>query len=231
MRSLVVLPILAAFAAAFFAPSATAEPPHENIEPGPIGWEKHIAPGFDPPIEYVIVHGSAWMDPAFSWKDCVEKWGPGAAPVLVNLYRNPEWAKFRDTVLSLIGVFSTPEVKSFLESEYAKELAQSTREGQNKLPRLLALMRTIDPERAKQWVDEGLKDIASPHFRTFVIELQNRVAQTKNAEDRAKLELLLKMRGEGELRTSILHTLEYDKSIQRAEEPMDKILKLEGEKK
>ena len=206
--------------------AAWASPPPPP-GPGPIGWEKRIAPGFDPPIEYVIVYGTGWIGPDATLRDVAAKWGGGAIKVLGAMYADEEWKEYHEPILSTIALIDAKESTEFLEAQYKDVLSRSNPKPADKseLSRLLSLLRARDPERANQLVDEGLKDMASPHFDTFVYDLTNRYTASRDAQLKAKLDDVLQTLPEGNLlRKSIADRLEGERSLQRADEPMDAIL-------
>lgn len=230
MRGLWYSAVVVAFAGILCAPPCAADYREETLVP-PIGWEKQVSPGFEPPVEYTVVYAGAGLEPSLTIKDCAPKWGPDAVRVLIELYRNPEWAGFQERILSGIVLFSTPEVKTFLEEEYAQELKKTDAKKPAQLMLFLSLMRKIDPDRAKQWVDEGLKDSTGPHFQTFVFDLRERAFQTHNPDVQAQLTRVLNSLPEGELRKALAASIEAmmanQRTEQRTNEPMRVILEKE----
>ena len=192
---------------------------------GPIGWEKRITPGFDPPIEYCVVYGTTWIDPAPKMEECVAKWGPTAVPVLIKLYRDPQWAALQPRVLDIIGLFPpTTETKDFLLAEFATARAAITGDQDIwRLPyRLLSMIRKADPQRADALVEEGLKNPTDPCFETFVQDLFYRASEAGNKDAQARLDQVLQTLPENNpLRKSILSRYEYNKAAGRANESID----------
>ncbi|MFA6244726.1 MAG: hypothetical protein WC655_27525 [Candidatus Hydrogenedentales bacterium] len=209
--------------------AAWASPPPPP-GPGPIGWEKRIAKGFDPPIEYVIVYGTEWIGPDVQMNDLVAKWGPGAVEVLAAMYRDPEWKEFRYGILNAIMLFDVKESKDFLVARYeeVRSRPNPTPQDKGELSSFLLRIRTHDPKRADQLVDEGLKDKSSPHFDTFVYDLSNRFVTSGDVALKAKLDGVLQaLPEESQLRQAVNYSLEASKARQRASEPMDEILSKE----
>jgi len=197
---------------------------------GPIGWEKKVTPGFDPPIEYVLVFETDWLDPRPAPEELWKKWGPGAAPVLEKLYHDPAWAELQRPILQLLATSSDPTVAEFFAQELVttSALPNPTEEISAKVRQLLWFIQKLDPKRAGKLIEDGLRDPRSPHFQTFANSLQVLAAQRDNEDAKAQLDKLLNSLAEDNpLRKSIVYSITYNKTIQRADEPMDLILKKE----
>jgi len=116
--------------------------------PGPIGWETRITTGFDPPVEYVLVFG---VEPGESYDDLSERWGPDAKPLLMRLYRDPDWRRQKHTALNLLAQYADPDVAAFAREEMPK-LIETPVEDRNRQVALQPFLRMI----ATQDADEAI---------------------------------------------------------------------------
>ena len=209
----------------------------ETPKPGPIGWEKRVAPGFDPPVEYVVVYGTNRLDSRLSASDYVAKWGPNALPVLITLYRSPEWAPWRRDIVVLVSGFRSPEALDFMIEEHnvLRGRDRMTNEERWVFSGLLYYIGQIDPKRADDLVEEGLKTPDGPHAETYVHYLAGKLGRVDRdgtgASARARLQKLLEaLPPQAPLREIVDGALYGSKSVRRAKEPMDKILATEKRK-
>ena len=202
--------------------------------PGPIGWEKRLTPGFDPPIEYVVVYESWGPGPGKEVDGYITQWGPGAGPVLVALYQNPDWKEFHHQILSVMDKVDAPEVTSFLMEE-AKQLA-STKEAPPRPDyekvRLLNMLAKRDAAAADAVAFEIAQNPAHPYFESIIGYLSIRATQENGAACKAKLEELAADTSDARLRDRIERTFKGDAAQNRANEPMSVVLQREakGEK-
>lgn len=225
MRGVIVLLALLLVSTTAF-PSMWPEP-----LPGPIGWETRITPGFDPPIEYFIVYGGRGE---LSRDELLAKWGPGAVSVLVKLYRDPEWAEWKDKILLIISIFRTAEVMEFLTSEFAEARDQVpvTLKQRICLGYLLGMIRSRDPECADTLLEEGLKAPEGPYWREYAAYLAERIRPGAKTEEsnaaRARIgQLLQTLPEKNPMRDFLTDAIFGSKEVRRAKEPMDVILKKE----
>ena len=66
----------------------------------PEGWQEAITPGFDPPIEAVLVEkGDMTSEQAEKY---MAAWGEDSIPVFIRLYGTPAWAAFQGRILSCL---------------------------------------------------------------------------------------------------------------------------------
>lgn len=202
--------------------------------PGPIGWEKRLAPGFDPPIEYVVMYECWGPGPRKEVDGYVAQWGPGAGPVLVALYRNPDWKGFRDQILDILNKVDAPEVTAFLAEE-AERLA-STKEAPPRPDyekvRLLNMLAKRDANAADAVAFAIAQNPAHPYFESIIGYLSIRATQENGAACKAKLEELAAGTSDARLRDRIERTFKGDAAVNRANEPMSVVLQREakGEK-
>jgi hypothetical protein len=90
---------------------AHGKPAH--VLPPPEGWEKEITPGFDPSIKsYIFEPGHDWTKPALVER--MAAWGPErATPVLIRLYQDGRWTRYRASVAQLLSAANTEEAGAF----------------------------------------------------------------------------------------------------------------------
>ncbi len=207
-------------------------PPRLVPTMGPIGWEERITPGFSPPIEYVVVYGSAWFDPELKESDCPAKWGPGAIDVLGRLYHDAEWEPYRQKVFALLSMYKGPELEKFLTTDIAAVTARLGASGeQNQLLQLLGLLQKSFPERYSALLREASQEADSPILQTLVGDLGWRLDEYGDPGTRNQLSQILQMLPlESPLRSRVVRALDANKASQRAYEPMNIILKTEGAK-
>jgi hypothetical protein len=195
---------------------------------GPIGWEKCITPGFDPPIEYVVVYGTTWIDPPLKVAQCVDKWGPEALPVFKKLHGDPRWAALRQRLLTFIELFPPADTKDFLLSAFEEARAALTGVREDwRLPySLLSMIRKADPKRADELVEEGLKNPADPCYQVFVQDLFSRALEPGNKDAQARFDQVLQtLPANDSMRSYFVQRLESSKTVGRANEPMNNVLK------
>lgn len=130
----------------------------------PHGWETHITPGFEPPIEGAIAF------PPESWRgstagprirDKMDLWGPAAMPVLERMFDDPFWRDYRLQILSLIH--RGPESRRL--TFYHKAIPELSRRKltdyeQQMLASLLAGLGEIAPVELSRTIDDLAADPA-----------------------------------------------------------------------
>jgi hypothetical protein len=202
--------------------------------PGPIGWETRIAPGFDPPIEYVLVFHSPGPGQDKAFDEAVGAWGPEAAPVLIRLYRDPAWQVHRRAILDLLRRLDTPAVTSFLVEEAKAVLAAPPTGNRHdvSVQSLLGMLAKPDAATADGIASSVLSDAASPHYESAIAYFITRAGQENGANCRAKLEEIAAKTDNERLRERILRSLKTQDAQARAHEPMGVVLDREakGEK-
>ena len=223
------LPVLFAILAVGIVWASYAPPP-----PGPIGWEKRLTPGFEPPVEYVVVYHTWGPGPGPEVDKYVATWGPGAGPVLVSLLQQPEWKDFHGHILSVLDKVDSPEVTAFLTDE-AKAMAATTEalsRPDYEKARLLNMLAKRHPAAADAVAFEIAQNTAHPYFESIIGYFSIRASQENGAACKAKLEELASGTSDARLRGRIERTFKGNAAQDRANEPMSVVLQREakGEK-
>lgn len=199
--------------------------------PAPIGWETRITPGFDPPIEYVLVYGVYNPVAKPSLAETIQGWGPEARQVLTRLYRDPGWAGHRDAILALLDKVESPGVVEFLKEEV--NLVISNASGGDhidyRLVRLLTMLAQRDAATADQIAFDTLEKRASPVIQSAISYLFVRAGQANGDTCLAKLESLAKDSEDLRLRVEIQRQLTQRAAQVRAQEPMSVVLDREAQ--
>ncbi|MCP4643208.1 MAG: hypothetical protein GY851_22360 [bacterium] len=198
--------------------------------PGPIGFETRLAPGFDPPVEYVVAFGEhLFGDPRTRFYP-PKVWGPEAVPVLSAMLRDPEWARHRQWILSLLDRFETPATPEALAKEAEALLASAPKDGEDAhaIMSVLTTLAKHDATRADAIALKAVEDSESPYYQQLVYYLQNRSTTTDGAPCRDKLKAIAQSTKDDKLRAQIEHSLESSASVLRAHEPMSIVLEREA---
>ena len=211
-----------------------AQASYAPTPPGPIGWETRITPGFDPPIEHVLVFREAGPQRDETFDKALRAWGPEAAPALVKLYRDPAWEAHRWAILGYLKRVDGPFVASFLEeAAKALEVAPPVKGPGAIWPAsLLAMLAERDAAAADAIAFGVLSDTASPHYESIIHYLQDRAGHEDGAACRAKAEEIAAETDDEHLGKRIRQALERRDAEARADEPMRLVLDREakGEK-
>ncbi|MCL4694187.1 MAG: hypothetical protein KJ060_16955 [Candidatus Hydrogenedentes bacterium] len=199
--------------------------------PGPIGWETRITPGFDPPIEYVLVYEMWGPSTVGTLDEQVAGWGEEAAPALIALYEVPEWKDWRGHILTILDRFESEAVTAFLRDEAVKhaELPADKDHRNYLLPQLLRLLGKRDAAAADAIVNGLLSDPDSPHMNTAISYLLSRAGQPGGKSYREKLEAIAETTPTPRIAEWIHKALTQDASQMRANEPMYLVLEREGQ--
>ncbi len=199
--------------------------------PGPIGWETRITPGFDPPIEYVLVYEMWGPSPVGTLDERVAAWGDEAVPALIALYEVPEWNDWRGQILTILDRFESEVVTAFLLEEAVKhaELPADKDHRNYLLPQLLGLLGKRDAAAADAIVDGFLSNPDSPHMNTAISYLLGRAGQPGGEPYRGKLETIAETTPTPRIAEWIHKALTQDASQMRANEPMRLVLEREGQ--
>lgn len=200
--------------------------------PGPIGWETRITPGFDPPIEYVLVYEMWGPSPVGTLNERVAAWGKEAAPALIALYEVPEWKDWRGQILTILDRFESAAVITFLREEAVRhaELTADKDHRNHLLPQLLRLLGKRDAAAADAIVNGFLGDPASPHMDTAISYLLSRAGQPGGEPYREKLETIAQTTPTPRIAEWIHKALTQDASQLRANEPMRLVLEREDQR-
>jgi hypothetical protein len=216
-----------AFLIAVAAGMASYAPP----PPGPIGWETRITPGFDPPIEYVLVYEMWGPSPGAALGETIAKWGPQAAPALIGLYQTPDWEDRRSQILTLLSHFEGDEVTAFLCEEAVRQVETPVDEKRRNylLSQLLGSLGKRDPSAADAIVTDILGKPDSPHLDTAIGYLLSQAAQPGGEAYRDKLERIADTTEVERISGWIRTALEQNAAQTRANEPMRTVLEQEGQ--
>jgi hypothetical protein len=105
--------------------------------PPPLGWERDITPGFDPPIETVLVQDCYAGDEKV--KARVEAWGEGACAVLMRRFTDPKWGDYRTEILKYAAHCDDPAIKKMI-LEDAMRLADALEDDSDSERQLMGLI-------------------------------------------------------------------------------------------
>jgi len=214
--------------AGLFALAAAADlaPP----PPAPIGWETRITPGFDPPIEYVLVYSVYSPEAQSSLVETLKGWGPEAGQVLARLYRDPDWAEHRDQILTLLDKAEAPGVVEFLKEEVNSVISNASG-GDHidyRLVRLLTMLAQRDAATADRIAFDTVDNHACPAIQAAISYLFVRANQANGHACLAKLEAIATTSEDLRLRAEIPRRLAQRAAEVRAQEPMSVVLEREA---
>lgn len=206
----------------------TAWGPMGAPAPGPIGWEKQITPGFDPPIEGVLVYTVAWPHYSVKPEELPAKWGPEALPVLWRLFHSQEWDRYGADILQLIAGYRTEEARKRLVSEFlSPETKAPLKKDEEDRRLLLRAIGQMDRQTQKDVIAQVVQNSAHPAYAATVNVLCNDLYDGDSSA-RAPLERMLStLPADSPHRSHIEHALKLDQPHQRAQEPMERILEKE----
>jgi hypothetical protein len=195
---------------------------HALPPPAPIDVVKDATPGFTPTIESVVASGEPFGED--SMRRQLHDWGPKAVPVLIRLYEDPAWEKFRWTLMFMISCSDASDVRTWLKQQFQAIQASAPappREQSNII--CYAMARTNDPELAKLLFDtaqNGKEPLQSACIGAIGEEMtnENALAVLKQVQASGMGGASLRL---GDMITNMEGRL-------RAQRPMSEILEKEG---
>ena len=196
---------------------------HALPPPAPIDVVKNATPGFTPSIESVVASGEPFGED--SMRRQLHDWGPKAALVLVRLYEDPAWDKFRWKLMVMISCSDAPEVRTWLKQQFQAIQASASASPRERPDTICyAMVRTNDPELAKLLSDtaqNGKEPLQSACIRA--------IGQMTNDNALAVLKQL-QASGVGGASAGVSNLITDMEGRLRAQRPMSEILDKEGKK-
>ena len=189
--------------------------------PPPIGWEERMTPGYEPPVEEVVVQMSRHhferneVTPGEVWKG----WDAGAVQVLIHLLEDARWEKFRNHMITLLVESPHARAHEWAEETLREAGLQEQAEDQPTwLGSLLGQYAAKHPKKAEELRELFLEQGNAPMRHWALHQLIAR----GTAEALARAELLAQtLMPDANQRTWLLTRVEEARGHLRAQEPMD----------
>jgi len=131
--------------------------PYSPPPPPEVGWEEAILPGFDPPIEYVLVYGEGgvpFVASAAQIEPLLARWGPEAGRALVQLHQDPRFEAFQSAIMRFMLQLRTPEIAELMRIRFEALILRADGLGNEAL--LASLDHDALREQSRQILDHSL---------------------------------------------------------------------------